>query len=66
MVRIWRAGDQLPVEVSVRPGHIKLWSTWHTLQHIQADASQSVDVGVVNFGEEADLGGSHGVVIGKE
>lgn len=38
----------------------------HTLQHIQADAAEPVDVGVVDLGEEADLRWRHGVVVGEE
>lgn len=37
-----------------------------TLQYIQADSAEAVDVGVVDLGEEADLGGSHGVIVGQE
>lgn len=37
-----------------------------TLQHIQTDPSQTVDVRVVDLGQEADLGGSHRIVIGQE
>ena len=37
-----------------------------TLQHVEADAPQAVDVGVVDLGEEANLGRRHGVVVGKE
>jgi hypothetical protein len=37
-----------------------------TLQDVQADTAELVDVWMVDFGEEADLGRSHGVVIGKE
>lgn len=38
----------------------------HTLQHIQADATQLVDVGVEDLGQEADLGRDHGVVVGEK
>lgn len=37
-----------------------------TLEDIEADAAQLVDVGVEDLCEEADLGGRHGVVFGKE
>jgi hypothetical protein len=37
-----------------------------TLEDVEADAAQSVDVGVVDLGEEAHLGRGHGVVVGKE
>ena len=37
-----------------------------TLQYIQADSAEAIDVGVVDLGEEADLGRSHGVVVGQE
>lgn len=38
----------------------------HTLQDIQANSSETVDVGVVDLGQESDLRGSHGVVFGQE
>ena len=34
-----------------------------TLQHIETDASQFIDVGVEDLGKEADLGRCHGVVV---
>lgn len=37
-----------------------------TLQDIQADPAKTIDVGVVDLGEEANLGGSHRIVIGQE
>lgn len=37
-----------------------------TLQHIKADAAELVDVGVVDLGEETDLGGRHWVIIWEE
>jgi len=37
-----------------------------TLQYIQADSAEAIDVGVVNLGKKADLGRSHGVVVGQE
>lgn len=37
-----------------------------TLQNIQADAAQTVDVGVVDLGEETDLGRRHGIVVREE
>ena len=37
-----------------------------TLEDIEADAAQAVDVWVVDLGEEADLGGSHRVVVWQE
>lgn len=37
-----------------------------TLQHVKADAAELVDVGVVDLGKEADLGGRHWVVIWEE
>lgn len=64
MVRIWSAGDQLPKLIS--------WFTKvqdmgeHTLQDVQADAPQTVDVWVVDLGEKADLGWGHGVVVWEE
>jgi hypothetical protein len=37
-----------------------------TLEDIEADATQSVDVWVVDLGQEAHLGRGHGVVVGEE
>lgn len=37
-----------------------------TFQHIEANATQLVNVGVENFGQEADLGWNHGVVVGEK
>lgn len=37
-----------------------------TLQHIQTDSTQSIDVGVINLSEEANLRRRHGVVVGQK
>lgn len=37
-----------------------------TLENVEADAAQLVDVGVEDLGQEADLGRRHRVVVGKE
>lgn len=37
-----------------------------TLQHVKADATELVDVWMVDLGEEADLGGRHRVIIWEE
>lgn len=37
-----------------------------TLQDVEADTAQLVDVGVEDLGQEANLGGDHGVVVGEE
>lgn len=37
-----------------------------TLENIKTNAAQPVDVGVVDFGKEANLGRSHGVVVRQE
>jgi hypothetical protein len=64
MVRIWRAGDQLPGAVSGEMrGNVK---TTLTLEDVEADATQSVDVGVVDLGQEAHLGRGHGIVVWEE
>ena len=34
-----------------------------TLQDVQTDSAEAVDVGVIDFGEETDLGRGHGVVV---
>lgn len=65
MVRIWRAGDQLPVAVSILLS-IPSPSLVHTLQYVQAYAAQLVDVWMVDLGEEADFWWSHWVVVWKE
>jgi len=36
------------------------------LQNVKADSAESVDVGMVDLGEEADFGRGHRVVIRKE
>jgi hypothetical protein len=69
IVRICRAGDQLSGSRSVN-GQVGLGKISQylslTLQDIEADAAETIDVGVVDLGKEADLGRGHGVVIGKE
>lgn len=64
IVRIWRAGDQLPVAVSTCLQY--KFKCQPTLQDIEANATKPVDVRVVDFGEEADLWRSHRIVIGEE
>jgi hypothetical protein len=67
IVRIWSAGDQLSIRCMSQS--VILSSTLlasRTLQNIQADAAQLVDVGVVYLGQEPDLGRVHGVVVGEE
>jgi hypothetical protein len=63
-VRICRAGDQLPRMVSLSDGVVD--SDGPTLQYVQADSTETIDVGVVDLGKEADLGGCHGIVVGQE
>ena len=73
MVRICRAGDQLSAG---RGGQFmsvpELYEETQgalaplTLQDIEADAAQLVDVGVVDLGQEADLRGHHRVVVCQE
>ncbi len=65
IVRICRAGDQLSATVQ--------WSVWApfpgcarglaTLQHVEADAPQLVDVRVEDLGQEPDLGRRHGIIV---
>lgn len=64
MVRICRAGDQLPMLVSA--WNLDLYGDDLTLQDVQADSTETIDVGVIDLGKETDLGRSHGVVVGKE
>ena len=74
MVRICSAGDQLSAEKGILDIRIEKRREEMgrgrrcvlTLQHIQADAAQLVDVRVEDLGEEADLGRGHGIVIWKE
>lgn len=37
-----------------------------TLEDIQADAAETVDVGVVDLGQETDLRRGHRIVVGKK
>lgn len=37
-----------------------------TLQDIEADSAELVNVGVKDLGEESDLGRRHGIVVGQE
>lgn len=37
-----------------------------TLQHVKADTAQLVDIGVVDFGQEAHLRRGHGVIVRKK
>lgn len=68
IVRIWSAGDQLSAFKSQRGllDRIRAKSSVRTLEDIETDATQLVDVWVVDLGEEADLGRDHGVVIRQE
>lgn len=71
IVRIWRAGDQLSgAEGTTLDPRFerRLPSRWLdrgklTLQDVQADSAEFVDVGMVDLGQEADLGRDHGIVI---
>ena len=65
IVRICRAGDQLPARVSDHE-EVRETSQRLTLENVQADTPQAIDVGVVNLGEEADLGWRHGIIVGQE
>jgi hypothetical protein len=38
----------------------------HTFEHVETDAAETIDVGVVDAREEADLGRGHRVVIWEE
>jgi len=64
MVRIWSAGDQLPIYLSCIHTEGLEWSL--TLQNVKADTTELVDVGVVYFREKPNFGRSHWVVIWKE
>lgn len=37
-----------------------------TLQDIQADAAQAIDVGVIDLSQESDFGRSHRIIVRKE
>lgn len=64
IVRICRAGDQLPMLVSM--WNLVVYGNGPTLQDVQANSTETIDVGVIDLGKETDLGRSHGVVVGKE
>ena len=79
MVRIWRAGDQLPFEyvnMGFASGGYRRYGgdgrgVWcgegrHTLKHVETDAAETVDVGMIDFGQEADFRRCHGVVVWEE
>lgn len=68
MVRIWRAGDQLPAEdkISRMPETRDIGNGGHTLEHVETDTTKLVDVGMVDLCEEADLWWSHRIVVGEE
>lgn len=36
---------------------------FHTLQYIEADTAQLIDVGVVDLGKKPNLGWHHGVIV---
>ena len=61
IVRIWSAGDQLPKFLSALLNDRA--DLRRTLQYIQADAAELVDIWVVDFGQESDLGRCHGIVV---
>ena len=64
IVRIWSAGDQLPDTVSFANEAYR--HAEHTLEHIKTDATETINIGVVDAREETDLWRSHGVVFGEE
>jgi hypothetical protein len=67
MVRICRAGDQFPFQSRrVSQGRSGRGGRGRTFEHVEADAAEPVDVGVVDLGQEAHLGGRHGVVFRQE
>jgi len=37
-----------------------------TFQDVEADATQAVDIWMIDLGQESDLGRRHGVVVGQE
>lgn len=43
-----------------------VWRGIRTLEDVETDAAQAVDVGVVDLGQEADFWWGHGVVLWKE
>lgn len=61
IVRICSAGDQLPLQCenlcpSSKAGQL-------TLQNVQAYPTELVNIRMVYFGQEANLWGSHGIVV---
>lgn len=65
MVLICKAGDQLPVTAPLARFYMTCIPRL-TLQDVETDSSQLVDVWMVNFGQEPDLGRCHGIVVWKE
>ena len=64
IVRICKAGDQLPLNISILLLSLKI--CWLTLQYIQTDTAKLIDVGVIYFCEKSNLGWSHGIVVWEE
>ena len=61
IVRIWSAGDQLPAMISVcNAGY---WKGISTLEHIEANATELVDIWVVYLCEKPNLRWGHRVVV---
>ena len=61
IVRIWSAGDQLPkFLLALLNDRADLQ---RTLQYIQADAAELVNVWVVDFSKKPDLRRCHGIVV---
>ena len=42
------------------------WRSGLTLQNVKADTAKLVNVGVVDLGQEAHLGGCHWIFLGQE
>jgi hypothetical protein len=66
MVRIWSAGDQFPAVGSQQKTDRGVEAGEGTFEHVEADAAEPVDVGVVDLSQETHLGRRHGVVFRKE
>jgi hypothetical protein len=70
IVRICKAGDQLPASSEVSQinytQRLHKETIQHTLQDVQTDTPQLVNIWVVDLCEKPDLRWSHGIVIWKK